>query len=137
MSEAASESLSRSGRDPLLRMRAYRVACELVDEAWKDAEKLRHHGATEKISGQLYAAVGSIAANLGEGYSHSSGRDRARIFEYALGSTRESMVWFKTAQPVLGADIVRDRLDKLEEIRRLLLATIPRERGRLIRPSRR
>jgi hypothetical protein len=47
------------------------------------------------------------------------------------------MVWFKTAQPVLGADLVRDRLDKLEEIRRLLLATIPRERGRLIRPSRR
>ena len=104
---------------------------------WSDAEKLRHHAATEKISGQLYAAVGSIAANLGEGYSHSSGRDRARIFEYALGSTRESMVWYQAAQPVPGTDIVRDRLDKLEEIRRLLLATIPRERGRLIRPSRR
>jgi four helix bundle protein len=87
-------------------MRAYRVACELVEEAWQDAEKLRHHGATEKISGQLYAAVGSIAANLGEGYSHSSGRERARIFEYALGSTRESMVWFQSAQPVLGAAVV-------------------------------
>jgi four helix bundle protein len=137
MSESATDSLSASGRDPLLRMRAYRVASELVEEVWTDAEKLRHHVATEKISGQLYAAVGSIAANLAEGYSHSSGRDRARIFEYALGSTRESMVWFKAAQPVLGVDLVRDRLDKLEEIRRLLLATIPRERGRLIRPSRR
>jgi four helix bundle protein len=137
MSESATDSLSTSSRDPLLRMRAYRVASELVEEVWNDAEKLRHHGATEKISGQLYAAVGSIAANLGEGYSHSSGRDRARIFEYALGSTRESMVWYQAAQPVLGTDIVRNRLDKLEEIRRLLLATIPRERGRLIRPSRR
>jgi hypothetical protein len=78
--------------DPLWRMRAYRLAFELVQESWNDAEKLTHHQATEKVSGQLYAAIGSIAANLGEGYSHSSGRDRARIFEYALGSTRESMI---------------------------------------------
>jgi len=116
-------------------MRAYRLAVELVEESWNDAEKLSHHQATEKISGQLYAAIGSIAANLGEGYSHSSGRDRARIFEYALGSTRESMIWFRTAEPVLGRNVVSERLAKLEEIRRLLLATIPRERGRLIRPE--
>jgi four helix bundle protein len=117
-------------------MRAYQLACALVAEVWVDVEKLRHHRATEKISGQLYAAVGSIAANLGEGYSRSSGRDRARIFEYALGSTRESMVWFRTAEPVLGQEIVVQRLEKLEEIRRLLLAVIPRERDRLIRPDR-
>ena len=129
MSESAAGSLSTSSRDPLLRMRAYRVASELVEEVWNDAEKLRHHGATEKISGQLYAAVGSIAANLGEGYSHSSGRDRARIFEYALGSVRESMTWYEAARPLLG-DVVLTRLNDLEEIRRLLLAIIPRERAR-------
>ena len=118
-------------------MRAYKLATELVDESWEDAEKLKHDVATEKISGQLYAAIGSIAANLGEGYAHSSGRDRARIFEYALGSARESMVWYRAAQPILGPDVVRRRFDKLEEIRRLLLAVIPRERGRLIRPAKR
>jgi four helix bundle protein len=118
-------------------MRVYQLACELVEEVWKDTEKLGHHRSTEKVAGQLYAAVGSIAANVAEGYSHSSGRDRARIFEYALGSVRESMVWLETAEPVLGTEIVRNRLDKLEEIRRLLLAIIPRERGRLIRPARR
>jgi len=104
--------------------------------AWDDAERLRHHAVTEKVSGQLYAAVGSIAANLGEGYSRSSGRDRARIFEYALGSVRESMTWYQSGERVLGADLVSARLDKLEEIRRLLLAIIPRERDRLIRPAR-
>jgi four helix bundle protein len=83
-------------------MRAYRLACELVTESWEDAEKLTHHRTTEKVSGQLYAAVGSIAANLGEGYAHSSGKDRARIFEYALGSARESIAWFHSAEPVLG-----------------------------------
>jgi four helix bundle protein len=123
--------------DPLQRMRAYRLACELVSESWQDAEKLTHHRTMEKVSGQLYAAIGSIAANLGEGYAHSSGKDRARIFEYALGSTRESIAWFRTAEPVLGAEVVARRLEKLDEIRRLLLAIIPRERGRLIRPSKR
>ena len=118
-------------------MRAYRLACELVSESWRDVELLAHHRAMEKVSSQLYAAVGSIAANLGEGYAHSSGKDRARIFEYALGSTRESIAWFRSAEPVLGPDVVGKRVEKLDEIRRLLLAIIPRERGRLIRPSKR
>ena len=118
-------------------MRVYRLAREVMDVVWSDADKLRHHIVTEKIAGQLYAAVGSILANLGEGYSRSSGRDRARIFEYALGSVRESMMWYHASKPLLGSETVRERLDRLEEIRRLLLAIIPRERGKLIRPVKR
>ena len=124
------------GNDPLARMRVYQLAREVMGEVWSDAERLRNHPVTERISGQLYAAVGSILANLGEGYSRSSGRDRARIFEYALGSVRESMMWYHAARPLLGRETVRERLDKLEEMRRLLLAIIPRERGTLIRPGR-
>jgi len=115
-------------------MRVYQLASALLADSWADVERLRHHAATEKVSGQLYAAVGSIAANIGEGYSRSSGRDRSRIFEFALGSARESMTWYRSAEPVLGAEVVSSRLDTLEEIRRLLLAIIPRERDRLIRP---
>jgi len=116
-------------------MRVYQLASGLLADSWSDAEKLRHHLVTERVSGQLYAAVGSIAANIAEGYSRSSGRDRTRIFEYALGSARESMTWYRSAEPVLGAELVSGRLDTLEEIRRLLLAIIPRERNRLIRPA--
>jgi four helix bundle protein len=115
-------------------MRAYQLAKELVDEAWIDADNLRREPVAEKVASQLYAAVGSITANLAEGYSRSSGRDRSRVFEYALGSVRESMMWYHTAQPLLGAEIVRERLNKLEQVRRLLMAMIPRERGRTIRP---
>jgi len=121
--------------DPLWRMRAVRLARELATDCFDDAEKLTHNEVTRRIAGQLYAAVSSIAANLGEGYSRSSGRDRAKIFEYALGSTRESMMWYRSASRILGPDAVASRLEKLEEIRRLLLAIIPRERGRLIRPK--
>ena len=71
-------------------MRAYCLARELLAVSWSDAEKLSVNQMTEKLAGQLYAAIGSIAANIGEGYSRSSGKDRARIFEYALGSVREA-----------------------------------------------
>ncbi|HEY1953856.1 MAG TPA: four helix bundle protein [Gemmatimonadaceae bacterium] len=109
-------------------MRAYYLAADLLKPAWLDAKRLSAEPVTERIAGQLYAAVNSITANLGEGYSRSSGKDRARFFEYALGSARESVSWYQGARPVLD-DVVPDRLDTLEEIRRLLIATIPRERA--------
>jgi four helix bundle protein len=117
-----------TAKDPLFRMRAYQVAADLLEAAWHDAKKLSADPVTERIAGQLYAAVNSITANLGEGYSRSSGKDRSRLFEYALGSVRESISWYQGARPILG-DVVPDRLDNLEEIRRLLIAIIPRERG--------
>src|SRR6266496_2636366 len=122
-----------SSHDPLTRMRVFQLAAELIPDAFEDAKVLRAEPITEEIAGQLYAAVCSIEANISEGYSRSSGKDRARIFEYALGSVRESMDWYRSCEPVLGATTTTDRLDRLEEMRRMLLAIIPRERGRLIR----
>ena len=117
-----------TANDPLFRMRAYRLASDLLEVAWEDAKILSAEPVTERIAGQLYAAVNSITANLGEGYSRSSGKDRSRLFEYALGSVRESISWYQGARPALG-DVVRNRLDSLEEIRRILIAIIPRERA--------
>jgi four helix bundle protein len=119
-----------SSHDPLTRMRVFQLAAELIPDAFEDAKVLRAEPITEEIAGQLYAAVCSIEANISEGYSRSSGKDRARIFEYALGSVRESMSWYKSSNPVLGEQTVQDRRDRLEEMRRLFLAIIPRERGR-------
>ena len=116
-------------------MRAYQLAKELRTISWADAEALRQQPITSEIAPQLYLAVGSIAANLAEGYSRSSGKDRAHIFEYALGSTRETLEWYQSGLPVLGEDVVHAREDILVEIRRLLIATIPRERTRTIRPG--
>ena len=124
----------KTSNDPLARMRVYQLARELLDVARVDAVALAADTVTEKIAPQLFAAIGSIAANLAEGYSRSSGKDRARIFEIALGSARESMIWYHAGMATLG-EITQERLDKLEQIRRLLLAIIPRERGKLIRPN--
>jgi four helix bundle protein len=82
------------------------------------------------LAPDLCAAVTSIESNIAEAYSRSSGKERATRFEYALGSVRESMSLYRSSSPVLGKKIVKDRRDRLEEMRRMLLAIIPRERGR-------
>ena len=122
--------------DPLERMRVYQLAKELLEPAFADAEVLRAHPITTEIARQLYTAVGSITANIREGYYRSSGKDRARIFEYALGSAGESEEWYDAGEPVLVSERTECRRKTLREIQRMLKAIIPRERDRLIRPHR-
>jgi four helix bundle protein len=114
-------------------MRVYVLSEELVPDTWDDVQKLKEDEIMVDIAKQLYGGVTSISANIAEGYSRSSGRDRARIFEYALGSVRESMSWYRSTIPVIGPIVVEDRLQRLEEMRRMLLAIIPRERGRVMK----
>ena len=132
MAHRASVSADDS-QDPLIRMRVFQLAGELVPECFGDAKAVRAEPITEDLAGQLYSAVCSIEANIAEAYSRSSGKERALRFEYALGSVRESMSWYQSATPVLGETVVRDRRDRLEEMRRILLAVIPRERGKTMK----
>jgi len=85
------------------------------------------------LSDQLYRALGSISANIAEGYSRSTGMDRARFYEYALGSAQESRDWYYKGRRKLGDKIVNKRLEILSQIIRLLLVTIPKERATSIR----
>ena len=121
--------------DSLWKMSAYRYALYAVDMGWEDVLVLERRRVTVLLASQLYRALGSIGANLAEGYSRSSGRDRVRFYEYALGSAREASHWYRSAEPVIGKELVALRCDALSRIARLLLVVIPRERQRLIRPS--
>ena len=122
-----------ASKDPVARMRVYQLARKLRTASLEAAMLIQQYPITEKIAGQLYTAVGSVVARTVEGYSRSSGRDRARIFEYALGSAREAFEWYESAKHLLEPDIFNDRSNALDEITRLMLAIIPRERARTIR----
>lgn len=76
--------------DALWRMQVYRLALFSADLARRDTCKLVEHPQMRSLSDQLYRAVGSISANISEGYSRASRRDQARFYEYALGSAREA-----------------------------------------------
>ena len=67
-------------------MTVNQLATALVPDCFKDCEKLVSHPVTVEIGPQLYASVGSIIVHIAEGYSRSSGADRVRFYEYALGS---------------------------------------------------
>jgi four helix bundle protein len=84
---------------------------------------------TLSLSDQLYRAVGSIKANIAEGYSHRSGKDQARFYEYSLGSARESRGWYYDVRHVLGEQVAERRVQLMTQIIRLLLTVIPAERG--------
>ena len=115
--------------DPLWRMQVYRLAVFAGDLAWPDVTKLFQDKRTLDLAGQLYRAIGSVSANIAEGYSHRSHKDQARFYEYALGSARESRDWYYKARHILTAAVALHRMKLLTEIIRLLLTIIPAERG--------
>jgi four helix bundle protein len=115
--------------DPLWRMEVYRRALFAGDLAWYDTSKLFKDGRTVSLADQLYRAIGSIPANIAEGYSRQSGKDQARFYEYALGSVREARIWYYQGRNVLAQAVVAHRLALLTYIARQLLTIIPAERG--------
>ncbi|HEY4722427.1 MAG TPA: four helix bundle protein, partial [Anaerolineae bacterium] len=93
-----------------------------------DVIKLAQDKRTLDLSDQLYRATGSIGANIAEGYSRSTGKDRARFYEYALGSARESRDWYYKARYVLSQEVSNHRMNLVTQIIRLLITTIPQQR---------
>ncbi|MCS3657528.1 four helix bundle protein [Salinibacter ruber] len=124
---------SETRDDPLWGMRVYRLSLFASDVSWRDAGTLRDEERTQSLADQLYRAVGSIGSNVAEGYSREIGQDRARFYEYALGSARESRDWYFKGRFVLGEDVAQHRLSFMTEIIRLLLTIIPQQRGGEIR----
>jgi len=119
--------------DSLWKMQAYRLAMFAADVGWEDVTRLLRDRRTVSLANQLYRSLGSIGANLAEGYSRGTGPDRARFYEYALGSARESRDWYYKGRHVLGQEVTNQRLDVLTHIIRLLLTMVPQQRGRTLR----
>lgn len=114
--------------DSLWKMEAYRLSLFLSDICWYDITKLMKDRRTIKLSDQLYRAVGSISANIAEGYSRGTGKDRARFYEYSLGSARESRDWYYKSRHILGDLVLKNRLAFTTQIIKLLLKMVPNQR---------
>ena len=119
--------------DSLWKMKAYRLALFVGDLGWHDVIKLAKNHRMRSLSDQLYRSLGSISANLAEGYSMGTGKNRARFYEYSLGSARESRDWYFKARHVLGDAVFQHRLKLLTDVIRLLLTMIPQQRQRVLR----
>jgi four helix bundle protein len=114
--------------DSLWKSKAYRLALFLSDLSWADVTKLAQDRRTWGLADQLYRAAGNISSNIAEGYSRGTGKDRARFYEYALGSARESRDWYYKGRHVLGETVMTHRMELATGIVRLTLTMTDKER---------
>jgi four helix bundle protein len=120
-------------KDSVWNSKAYRFSLFLSELAWHDATKLIKDKRTISLADQLYRSTGAISADIEEGYSRGTGKDRARFYEYALGSAREARGWYYKGRHVLGLTVVEHRLRLFAEVLKLLLTMIPDQRGHELR----
>jgi four helix bundle protein len=118
-------------KDQLWRIEVYRLALYLVDIGWKDLEIIRKNPATRPMSDQLCRSLGSISANISEGFSRRSALEKARFYEYALGSARESRGWYYQCRHVFNESTIDNRYNILTSIVRLLITMIPQQRNNI------
>jgi four helix bundle protein len=117
----AGANASRRG-DPLWSVQSYRLSLYAVACHAFDRQTNKDLGRAAALDQQT-RAIGSIAANIAEGYSRSSIADRLRFYSYALGSTREAIAWYDSLTLELG-DLAAIREETLSQVRRLLLTTL-------------
>ncbi len=101
--------------DSLWHVKAYRLAMFLADLGWSDTTKLMSDRRTIGLADQVYRSLSSIGADIAEGYSRGTGKDRARFYEYALGQhgkagtgiTRAAISWVKLSSSIAWASSPR------------------------------
>lgn len=122
--------------DPIWKLEVYRLALFAGDIGWEDILKLSQEKLMFSVADQLHRSLGSISANLTEGYSRSKGLDRARFFEIALGSARESRDWYYKSRHVFPAEVVKHRMELMTHVIRMLVPMISHQRKHAIREER-
>jgi four helix bundle protein len=119
--------------DSVWKSKAYQFALFGAELAWYDSTKLVRDKRTISLADQLYRSAGGVSADIEEGYSRGTGRDRARFYEYGLGSAREARGWYYKGRHVLGEQVSNHRIALLTEVIKLLLAMVPDQRGHALR----
>lgn len=120
-------------QDPLWKLEVYRLGLFVAETGWEDVLLLNKNNLTRDAADQIIRSLDSISANIAEGYSRSTGKDRARYFEYALGEAREARDRYFKARRVLKQEVVLHRIKLLTQIVKMLNAFVPTQRQRGIR----
>jgi four helix bundle protein len=110
--------------DVLWKLDAYRAAMFLLHVARDDRQVMQAGRADPELMSQLIRSVGSISANLADGYSRWSRIDRLRFLGYALSSARECIPWYEALRDTLPDDVIDERVVLAARCRSLLLGLI-------------
>ncbi len=130
-SDWAASNVPRVMRDdPIWRLPAYRFSLWLGDLAQlEDLPLIQRDDRTRKHADQFLDAVGSISANIAEGYGRTTGPDRAKFYEYALSSAREARDWYFKVRHALDPEVFDQRIDLITRVMKILTVAVVRERA--------
>lgn len=81
----------------------------------------------ETVAKQLIRCVGSISANIEEGYGRGYGKDYAYRLRIALGEAREAQGWYWRAHKLIPEPVLDHRLQLLNEISAMLVPVINKQ----------
>ena len=110
--------------DKLEELRFYQMATQLWDDCWSDTESLMKDLRGKEIAKQLIRSVGSISANIEEGYGRGFGKEYPHFLRIARGSARESRGWYMKSKFLLENKIIEERISTLNSITAMLTKTI-------------
>ena len=113
-------------RDRIENFGGYQKAMQLWDLFWEDSEILMRDFRGREIARQMTKSIGSISANMEEGYGRGFGRELLQFYRYSRGSARESRGWYIRARFLLSEDIITARVALLDEIIGILVNTLER-----------
>lgn len=120
-------------QDPLWGLEVYRLGFFIAEITWDDMESLFKNPSTRGAADQIRRSLDGISANIAEGYSRSTGKDRARYFEYALGEAREARDRIYKVRRAMKAEVVLHRMKILTQIIKILNTFVPTQRKHGIR----
>ena len=107
---------------------AYQKARELFDLVIRDMEALKVDPRCYRLIAQQVASADSICSNIEEGYGRLSRVEYTRFLDIARGSARETRGRYERMKHWLTQDIVKQRLQLLDEIIGILTSSIGRMR---------
>jgi four helix bundle protein len=102
----------------------YKEAQALYDLCWGDTDLIREDERGKVIAAQLIKSMGSVSANIEEGYGRGFGKEYPRFLKIARGSARESRGWYNRSKFLLSKEIIDARISKLNFILACITKTI-------------
>jgi four helix bundle protein len=114
--------------DPLWKFQVYPKTLFLYDLAWEDCEYLLKDVRGRKIAEQLIRSVGSISANIEEGYGRGYGKSYGYYLRIAIAEARETRGWYWKGRKLLPLEVLDSRMKLVSEIIAMLAPNIERQR---------
>jgi four helix bundle protein len=114
--------------DPLWKFMAYPKALFVYELTWADCEYLSKDERGKTVARQLIRSVGSIGANIEEGFGRGFGKSYAYHMRITLGEARESRGWYWRGHNLIPENVVDHRLQLLGEIIALLTTNIKKQK---------